>query len=68
VDGRVKPGHDGVVGMQVTENTKSDDLASELPKANQPDLNQFRPIGLHAGQGFVHDDFNDPLPDEFWGF
>jgi hypothetical protein len=22
--------------------------------------------GLHEGQGWISDDFNDPLPDDFW--
>lgn len=26
-----------------------------------------RILGLHEGQGWMSDDFNDPLPDEFWG-
>ena len=26
-----------------------------------------RILGLHEGQGWVSDDFDDPLPDEFWG-
>ncbi|RLT41432.1 MAG: type II toxin-antitoxin system prevent-host-death family antitoxin [Chloroflexi bacterium] len=25
-----------------------------------------RVAGLHAGLGWVSDDFDDPLPDEFW--
>ena len=25
-----------------------------------------RIAGLHAGQGWVSDDFNDELPDSFW--
>jgi hypothetical protein len=25
-----------------------------------------RVFGLHAGQVWVSDDFDDPLPDEFW--
>ncbi len=23
-------------------------------------------FGLHEGQGWISDDFNDPLPDSFW--
>lgn len=26
-----------------------------------------RVIGLHPGEGWMSDDFDDPLPDEFWG-
>ena len=26
-----------------------------------------RILGLHAGKTWVSDDFDDPLPDEFWG-
>ena len=25
-----------------------------------------RVVGLHKGEGWISDDFNDPLPDEFW--
>ncbi len=25
-----------------------------------------RVVGLHEGQGWISDDFNDELPDEFW--
>ncbi|MGB3240470.1 MAG: DUF2281 domain-containing protein [Geitlerinemataceae cyanobacterium] len=25
-----------------------------------------RVLGLHQGMGWMSDDFNDPLPDEFW--
>ena len=27
---------------------------------------QQRVLGLHQGMGWISDDFNDPLPDEFW--
>ena len=33
-------------------------VAGELPP---------RIAGLHEGQGWISDDFNEPLPDEFWG-
>jgi prevent-host-death family protein len=26
---------------------------------------KLRPIGLHAGLGRVHDNFDDPMPDDF---
>ena len=32
-------------------------------KSGSADL---RVLGLHAGTISVHDDFDDPLPDEFW--
>ena len=25
-----------------------------------------RVAGLHKGEGWISEDFNDPLPDEFW--
>lgn len=25
-----------------------------------------RITGLHKGEGWISEDFNDPLPDEFW--
>lgn len=31
-----------------------------------PVLHGPRISGLHAGQWWMSDDFNDPLPDEFW--
>ncbi len=38
-------------------------VARLLPvaKSNKP-----RILGLHAGSTWVSDDFDDPLPDEFW--
>lgn len=27
---------------------------------------RLRILGLHEGQGWMSDDFDDPLPDEFW--
>lgn len=30
------------------------------------DLSQPRIAGLHAGEIWTSDDFDDPLPDEFW--
>lgn len=27
---------------------------------------QQRVLGLHQGMGWMSDDFNSPLPDEFW--
>lgn len=34
---------------------------SPIPEASRP-----RVAGLHEGQGWISEDFNDPLPDEFW--
>ena len=31
-----------------------------------PKVEQRRIAGLHRGAMRMHDDFNDPLPDEFW--
>jgi prevent-host-death family protein len=31
----------------------------------QPEPKRPRPIGLHAGKGWVGDNFNDPMPEEF---
>lgn len=33
-----------------------------IPKAEK----QKRVLGRHRGQIWMSDDFNDPLPDEFW--
>ena len=30
------------------------------------ELNQPRILGLHPGAMWTSDDFDDPLPDEFW--
>jgi hypothetical protein len=37
-----------------------------LEKQGRPTPNKPRVAGLHAGQMVVSDDFDDPLPDEFW--
>lgn len=37
-------------------------LATDAPATEAP-----RVMGLFEGQGWISDDFNDPLPDEFWG-
>ncbi|MFN7930151.1 MAG: DUF2281 domain-containing protein [Blastocatellia bacterium] len=37
------------------------------PGASESVLPQGRVLGLHEGQGWISDDFNDELPDEFWG-
>ncbi|MEH2361345.1 type II toxin-antitoxin system VapB family antitoxin [Nostoc sp.] len=35
---------------------------------SQPSQNRKkrRVAGLHEGMGWISDDFNEPLPDEFW--
>lgn len=37
-----------------------------LRLAPLPIVQKPRIAGLHAGMGWVSDDFDDPLPDEFW--
>jgi mRNA-degrading endonuclease RelE of RelBE toxin-antitoxin system len=32
----------------------------------QPQASKKRVMGLHKGQIWMSEDFNDPLPDEFW--
>ncbi|MGI2906563.1 type II toxin-antitoxin system VapB family antitoxin [Tolypothrix sp. VBCCA 56010] len=32
----------------------------------QPQAPKKRVMGLHKGQIWMSEDFNDPLPDEFW--
>lgn len=41
-------------------------LQSNLEAHLHPALTGPRVAGLHAGQWWMSDDFNDPLPDEFW--
>ncbi|MDJ1172128.1 MULTISPECIES: DUF2281 domain-containing protein [Roseofilum] len=36
--------------------------ANEVESSHIPQ----RVLGLHQGMGWISDDFNDPLPDEFW--
>ncbi len=31
-----------------------------------PEAPRQRIAGLHEGQGWISEDFDDPLPDEFW--
>jgi hypothetical protein len=37
-----------------------------VAKEKQTFSKKTRVAGLHAGQMTVQDDFDDPLPDEFW--
>jgi hypothetical protein len=48
------------LGMTATETVNA--LPSH--EGNPP---QGRVIGLHEGKGWISDDFDDELPDEFWG-
>lgn len=36
------------------------------PKDAEVDLTQPRILGLHPGAIWTSDDFDEPLPDEFW--
>jgi len=52
---------------QVLLNTLRERLEQE--KAKVADLVEPLPprvLGLHEGQGWISEDFNAPLPDEFW--
>lgn len=40
-------------------------LAQKYPKP-QPRSPKPRVAGLHRGKGWISDDFNDPLPPEYW--
>jgi hypothetical protein len=43
------------------------DFATALiDKEKQTSAKKPRIAGLHSGQMIVSDDFDDPLPDEFW--
>lgn len=51
--------------------TKGDVPLARLSAVNptvsgRPATLQPRIEGLHAGDGWVSDDFDDPLPDSFW--
>ena len=37
-----------------------------LEKKGQPSRKEPRVAGLHEGQTVISDDFDEPLPDEFW--
>ena len=39
----------------------------ETPQLEAEPIKKKRILGLHEGQTWMSDDFNDPLPDEFWG-
>lgn len=50
-------------GSEIVLAAAGQQIARLLP-ANAPPK---RITGLHEGQGWVSEDFDDPLPDEFWG-
>lgn len=41
-------------------------LSSQVREREMPPLTQPRVLGMHRGMIWMSDDFNDPLPDEFW--
>jgi Protein of unknown function (DUF2281) len=43
-------------------------LGQKQEQADQSKPDSFPPrvLGLHAGQGWTSDDFDEPLPDDFW--
>jgi antitoxin (DNA-binding transcriptional repressor) of toxin-antitoxin stability system len=43
----------------------TDPIATVASLPPTPPLRK-RVLGLHEGQGWMSDDFNDPLTDEFW--
>lgn len=49
------------LGMTATEKVNAPPVQAQ---GNPP---QGRVIGLHEGKGWISDDFDDELPDEFWG-
>ncbi|NMF82626.1 DUF2281 domain-containing protein [Nodosilinea sp. P-1105] len=44
----------------------ADFLAQKSGKVVIRDVPKQRTLGLHEGKGWLSDDFNDPLPDDFW--
>ncbi|PAX49849.1 type II toxin-antitoxin system VapB family antitoxin [Brunnivagina elsteri] len=36
------------------------------PQETKEKIKKPRVAGLHEGMGWMSDDFNEPLPDEFW--
>ena len=48
-------------GILQTEKISAD------PKQPNPENIHRRVLGLHEGQGWISEDFDDELPDEFWG-
>lgn len=63
-----------LIGDLVKKRNLSTELADNLTQAiNQVEAPSAlapqgkRIAGLHQGQGWISDDFDDELPDEFWG-
>lgn len=47
--------------------TQGDTVVARLAKAGDASIApKPRVAGLHSGTTWVSDDFDDPLPDEFW--
>lgn len=40
----------------------------QFTETDEKNFPQERIAGLHRGQIWISDDFNDPLSDKFWGF
>lgn len=41
-------------------------LVESITEEKMTQLTGKRIAGLHAGQGWISDDFNDELPESFW--
>lgn len=50
----------------ITENQVPRAKLIITPSASPPPDGKPRVLGLNAGQIWMSDDFDDPLPDEFW--
>jgi hypothetical protein len=44
----------------------ADFLAQKGNGVDASDVPEKRILGLHEGKGWMSDDFNEPLPDDFW--
>ena len=44
----------------------ADFLAQKGSGVEVSDVPKKRTLGLHEGKGWISDDFNEPLPDNFW--
>lgn len=54
-------------GDEVVLEENGDPLAKVTP-IEKPKEQKQRVFGLGAGKTWMRDDFDDELPDEFWGF
>lgn len=43
-----------------------DFLVNKYQTSKSERIHKSRIMGLFAGKGWISEDFNDPLPDEFW--